>query len=110
MWSVWNQPSAASPGSRSPRVRDAGSRCRATSPSVIEGPDAPIAPPDLAVDDVEQSATSASVRAAKSSALARTFIAARRVASPVITVTREANAPMPVIDAVGLAVHDAHAR
>ena len=47
--------------------------------------------------------------AAYSSALARTFSAALCVAEAVITVAREACAPMPKRDAVGLAVHHAHA-
>jgi hypothetical protein len=41
-------------------------------------------------------------------AFSRTLSAATRVADAVITVAREARAPDAVLDAVGLAVNDAH--
>ena len=95
MWSEWNQPSAVRPGVRSPRVFAAGARARATSPRLMD------APALMSVRTTAPSTTSSVSgaacisSAAISIALARTAEAARRVASPVITVTREANAPMP---------------
>src|SRR5437016_2968969 len=83
---------AALAGEASLWERDAAST-RATSPSSIEDPAFPsarrISPSLMSSEDAAACSSSAAAR----SAFSRSAVAAIRVASPVITVTREAKAP-----------------
>ena len=84
-----------SPGVRVPRSREAGDSALAISASVMDGP--PAAPRRSTRPSTRSSMSGdcCSNSAASSRAFRRTSSAARRVASPVITVAREAKAPMP---------------
>src|SRR6266852_4426121 len=89
------EPAAESPGSRAPRVFEVGERPLAISASDIEGLAARSVRTTLPSRIVSASTGACIISAAYSSAFWRTFSAALWVAEAVITVAREACAPMP---------------